>query len=126
MQLLRLAAVVRALGPDVAEVPVLAVRPDLQGNALGRCLLALLEANLLAAGVRMVTMPGGAEPDLGGATIGNGMEAPESQPEAAATGSPQVRRTSFVLLRRALVARIACIIHHEGSGQTATPLLIAV
>ena len=92
------AALVRVLGPDVAEVPVLAVRPDLQGNGLGARLLALLEAGLLAAGVRMVAMPGGAEPDLGGTSSGAGPEAPASLPEAAAAGAAQVRCASLVLV----------------------------
>ena len=45
------------LGPDVAELPALAVRPELQGNGLGRLLLALLENALLEAGVKLLAMP---------------------------------------------------------------------
>lgn len=48
----------RALGPEAAEVPVLAVAPQLRGNGLARALLAQLEAALLGAGVRMLLMPG--------------------------------------------------------------------
>ena len=80
----------RALGPDVAEVPVLAVRPDLQGNGLGHRLLAPLEAALLGAGIRMMAMPGGVEPDLAGASSGADPDAPAPLPDAAATGAPQV------------------------------------
>ena len=47
----------RVLGPDVAELPALAVRPELQGNGLGRLLLALLENALLEAGVKLLAMP---------------------------------------------------------------------
>ena len=41
----------------MAELPALAVRPELQGNSLGRLLLALLEDALREAGVRLVAMP---------------------------------------------------------------------
>ena len=51
------AGVVRALGAEVAELPALAVRPELQGNALGRLLLSVLEAVLREAGVKLVAMP---------------------------------------------------------------------
>lgn len=51
------AGVVRALGADAAEVPALAVRPELQGNRLGRLLLALLENTLHKAGVKLLAMP---------------------------------------------------------------------
>ena len=51
------AGVFRVLGPDVAELPVLAVRPELQGNGLGRLLLALLENALLEARVKLLAMP---------------------------------------------------------------------
>lgn len=50
------AALVRAFGA-VAEVPVLAVRPDLQGNRLGELLLAQLESALLEAGVKLLAVP---------------------------------------------------------------------
>ena len=49
--------VVRALGAEVAELPALAVRPELQGNTLGRLLLAALEDVLREAGVKLVAMP---------------------------------------------------------------------
>ncbi|KAK9903346.1 hypothetical protein WJX75_003447 [Coccomyxa subellipsoidea] len=48
---------VRAHGAEVAEVPILAVRPELQGNGLGRALLAQLESALLAAGVKLLVLP---------------------------------------------------------------------
>ena len=51
------AGLFRVLGPDVAELPALAVRPELQGNGLGRLLLALLESALLEAGVKLLAMP---------------------------------------------------------------------
>lgn len=47
----------RAHGAEVAEVPILAVRPELQGNDLGRALLAQLESALLAAGVKLLVLP---------------------------------------------------------------------
>lgn len=49
--------VIRALGAEVAEMPALAVRPELQGNSLGRLLMALLENALREAGVKLVAMP---------------------------------------------------------------------
>ena len=57
MQFLPNAGVVRALGAEVAELPALAVRPELQGNSLGRLLLALLEDALREAGVKLIAMP---------------------------------------------------------------------
>lgn len=51
------AGLVRTHGAEVAEVPVLAVRPELEGNGLGRALLAQLESALLAAGVKLLVMP---------------------------------------------------------------------
>lgn len=51
------AALVRAFGPDMAEVPLLATRHELQGNALGPALLHSIEAALLQAGVKAVIMP---------------------------------------------------------------------
>jgi predicted N-acetyltransferase YhbS len=49
---------VHALGPGAAEVPILAVAPQLRGNGLGRALLAQLESALLGAGVGLLLMPG--------------------------------------------------------------------
>ena len=47
------AAVFRCFG-EVAELPLLAVRPELQGrNGLGRLLLAAVEHVLLAAGAKV-------------------------------------------------------------------------
>ena len=57
MQCLPNAGVIRALGAEVAELPALAVRPELQGNSLGRLLLALLEGALREAGVKLIAMP---------------------------------------------------------------------
>lgn len=51
------AAVLRLLGADVAEVPLLAVRRDVQHNGLGRVLLAAVERQCLDAGVQAVVMP---------------------------------------------------------------------
>ena len=51
------AGVIRVLGPDLAEVPALAVRPELQGNSLGCLLLALLENAVREAGVKLIAMP---------------------------------------------------------------------
>lgn len=51
------AALVRAFGPDMAEVPLLATRHELQGNALAPALLHSIEAALLQAGVKAVIMP---------------------------------------------------------------------
>lgn len=51
------AALVRAFGPDMAEVPLLATRHELQGNALAPALLHSIEEALLEAGVRAVIMP---------------------------------------------------------------------
>jgi GNAT superfamily N-acetyltransferase len=45
------------LGADVAELPALAVRPELEGNGLGRLLLALLESAVMKAGVKLLAMP---------------------------------------------------------------------
>ena len=45
------------LGAEVAEMPALAVRPELQGNSLGRLLLALLETAVKEAGVKLLAMP---------------------------------------------------------------------
>lgn len=50
-------ALVRAFGPDMAEVPLLATRHELQGNALAPALLHSIEAALLQAGVKAVIMP---------------------------------------------------------------------
>lgn len=47
----------RVLGAEVAEMPALAVRPELQGNSLGRLLLALLETAVKEAGVKLLAMP---------------------------------------------------------------------
>lgn len=47
----------RAFGPDLAEVPLLATRHELQGNGLGPLLLHSIETALLKAGVRHVIMP---------------------------------------------------------------------
>ncbi len=51
------AGLVRTHGAEVAEVPLLAVRPELEGNGLGAALLAQLESALLAAGVKLLVMP---------------------------------------------------------------------
>ena len=51
------AALVRAFGPELAEVPLLATRHELQGNALGPALLHSLEETLQQAGVKAVIMP---------------------------------------------------------------------
>ena len=48
---------VRAFGPELAELPLLATRHELQGNALGPLLLHHVEKTLLAAGVTKVIMP---------------------------------------------------------------------
>ncbi len=58
----------RAHGAEVAEVPVLAVRPELQGNGLGRALLGQLESALLAAGVKLLVLPAVPQPSAGEAT----------------------------------------------------------
>ena len=50
-------AVVRLLGADAAEMPVLAVRPDLQRNGLGRLMLASIERLCREAGVPALLMP---------------------------------------------------------------------
>ncbi|PRW44524.1 oxidoreductase [Chlorella sorokiniana] len=51
-------AVFRCFG-EVAELPLLAVRPELQQrNGLGRLLLAAVEQLLLAAGAKVLLMPG--------------------------------------------------------------------
>ena len=47
----------RAFGPELAEVPLLTTRAELQGNGLGPLLLHSLEAALLLAGVSKVIMP---------------------------------------------------------------------
>lgn len=51
------AALVRAFGPEMAEVPLLATRHELQGNALGPALLHSIEEALQQAGVKAVIMP---------------------------------------------------------------------
>ena len=48
---------VRAFGPELAEVPLLATRHELRGNALAPLLLHQMESTLLAAGVTKVIMP---------------------------------------------------------------------
>lgn len=48
---------VRAFGPELAEVPLLATRLELQGNGLAPLLLRSLELALLEAGVSRVIMP---------------------------------------------------------------------
>jgi hypothetical protein len=45
------------LGAEVAELPALAVRPELECNGLGRLLLALLERAVMKAGVKLLAMP---------------------------------------------------------------------
>lgn len=50
-------ALVRAFGPEMAEVPLLATRHELQGNALGPALLHSIEEALQQAGVTAVIMP---------------------------------------------------------------------
>ena len=50
-------ALVRAFGPELAEVPLLATRHELQGNALGPTLLHSIEETLQQAGVKAVIMP---------------------------------------------------------------------
>ena len=47
----------RAFGPELTEVPLLATRHELQGNALGPLLLQQIERTLLQAGVTCVIMP---------------------------------------------------------------------
>lgn len=47
----------RAFGPDLAEVPLLATRPELQGNRLAPLLLHSIEAGLLGIGVKKIIMP---------------------------------------------------------------------
>ncbi len=51
------AALVRAFGPELAEVPLLATRHELQGNALAPLLLHQVERTLLQAGVTRIIMP---------------------------------------------------------------------
>ena len=51
------AALVRAFGPELAEVPLLATRHELQGNALAPLLLHQIESTLLQAGVTCIIMP---------------------------------------------------------------------
>ena len=51
------AAVLRLMGAEVAEVPLLSVRPDLQHNGLGRVLLSFLERLCVDAGVASLVMP---------------------------------------------------------------------
>jgi len=51
------AALVRAFGPELAEVPLLATRHELQGNALAPLLLHQVEHTLLQAGVTCIIMP---------------------------------------------------------------------
>lgn len=51
------AALVRAFGPELAEVPLLATRYELQGNALAPLLLHHIEHTLLQAGVTRIIMP---------------------------------------------------------------------
>ena len=68
------AGVVRVLGAEVAEMPALAVRPELQGNSLGRLLLALLETAVKEAGVKLLAMPAlvpfpSPSPELGAAPM---------------------------------------------------------
>lgn len=41
----------------MAELPALAVRPELHGNTLGRLLLAVLEDVFREAGVKLIAMP---------------------------------------------------------------------
>lgn len=58
------AALVRVLGPDAAEVPVVATRPQLRNRGLARKLLAALEESLKASGVARIAMPGIRAPGL--------------------------------------------------------------
>ena len=51
------AGLVRVFGPELAEVPLLATRPELQGNGLAPLLLHSLETALLDAGVTTIIMP---------------------------------------------------------------------
>ncbi|KAK9827463.1 hypothetical protein WJX74_003733 [Apatococcus lobatus] len=50
-------ALVRALGEDAAEIPVVATRPQLRNRGLARRLLAALEEALKSAGVARIAMP---------------------------------------------------------------------
>ena len=50
-------ALVHVFGPELAEVPLLATRHELQGNALGPTLLHSIEQTLQQAGVKAVIMP---------------------------------------------------------------------
>ncbi|KAL0045181.1 hypothetical protein WJX82_011267 [Trebouxia sp. C0006] len=50
-------ALVRAFGPELAEVPLLATRHELQGNALAPLLLHQVEHTLLQTGVSRIIMP---------------------------------------------------------------------
>ncbi len=52
-----IAALVRAFGPELAELPLLATRHELQGNALAPLLLHQVEHTLLQAGVTRIIMP---------------------------------------------------------------------
>ena len=51
------AALVRAFGPELAEVPLLATRHELQGNSLGPLLLHTIQTALLKAGVKKIILP---------------------------------------------------------------------
>ena len=51
------AALVRVLGKDAAEIPIVATRPQLRARGLAKRLLAAVEESLKGAGVARITMP---------------------------------------------------------------------
>ena len=51
------AALVRVLGEDAAEIPIVATRPQLRTRGLAKRLLAAVEGSLKGAGVTRITMP---------------------------------------------------------------------
>lgn len=57
-------ALLRALGPQLAELPLLAVRPEVQQNRLGPLLLSAVEAALAGAGVRALLAPAFVAPGI--------------------------------------------------------------
>ena len=81
----------RAFGPELAEVPLLATRHELQGNALAPLLLCNIEKALHQAGVQNVIMPAlplseGLSPEAPLAAGHNMAPVPESKPWGLCVG----------------------------------------
>ncbi|DBB07124.1 TPA: hypothetical protein ACH3X1_011698 [Trebouxia sp. C0004] len=108
-------ALVRAFGPELAEVPLLATRHELQGNALAPLLLHQVEHTLCQAGVTCIIMPAlplpeaplpnQAAPPFGtasglkpwGSLVGYAMPSPAQLLEACRTSMLQLPGTPYLI-----------------------------